>query len=196
MIINHGCIIIIVILRNLSITCKQWNRLINMIIMMMFDYVFINLSFGYHKIQCNFFLFSINIVLTKFQINLLQTWLPFSLMFPSLCFHNHVSSHVEAKAIEKITLPFPKYNVPNFLPFSITSAPLMTLHVLYINVVIHPSLPNCPIKIRFFLRSITCSTSFRIHWFPFYSFICALPFPTMLQGLSSPKQICPKSPWT
>ena len=105
-------------------------------------------------------------------------------MCPSLWCHSVVSSHIEAKEIEELTLPVHKYNVPTFSPFSITNYLLVTFHILAINVDMQPSLSNYPIEIRFFLKYGTCLTSFNNHWFPLCCFIFTFPVPTILHGAS------------
>ena len=78
-----------------------------------------------------------------------------------------------------LSFVFHKYNVPNFSPFSITRAPLVTFQVLSVKVVTQPSSPNCLVEIRFFFRSGTCLTSFNNHLFPFYWFTRTLPIQTI-----------------
>jgi hypothetical protein len=89
--------------------------------------------------------------------------------------HSVVSTHVEDKEIEESLLLVHRYNVPTFSPFSITSDPLVTFHILSINMDIQPSLSTCHVE-NFFSLDLE-------HVLPlsktigFHSFSIFLPFP-------------------
>ena len=97
------------------------------------------LTFLYDSDKFDSLLFSINTVLIEIQINLFKIWKQIyfvNYLHPLL---THVSKPmmpypIEAKEIEESVLPVHKYNVPTFSPFYITNDPLMTFHVLYVNM--------------------------------------------------------------
>jgi hypothetical protein len=76
--------------------------------------------------------------------------------------------------IEESVLSVHKYNVPTFSPFAITNYPLMTFHVLSVNMDIQPSLANFLVEIRIYLdleHVLPLSTTIGFHCFALF-----LPF--------------------
>ena len=103
--------------------------------------------------------------------SLARIFIPLSLIFPSLLYHNFVISFWsisdEATTIESISVvPCRKYKVPCFTPFRITLEHLQTCITPPSPLKLNHLLSKILKDIKFLVMCGTCLTSFSVHNLP------------------------------